>query len=208
MAHATAREGRPLDSRERVELIARICDALEYAHRNGVIHCDLKPENILVDEHGQPKILDFGVARTLDGDDAGTTMNTHVGQLIGTLPYMSPEQVLGDPAEIDTRCDIYAAGVLAYELLTGVLPYAVRECSMPEAIRIIREEPAAALSVVDRRLRGDLSTVVSKALEKDKSRRYASAADLGRDLRRTNEARGLQSPDLVRRTGRLLGKAP
>ncbi|MHC4092583.1 MAG: serine/threonine-protein kinase, partial [Planctomycetota bacterium] len=90
-----------LGTRQRLELFARICDAVQYAHQRGIIHRDLKPENVLVDELGEPKILDFGVARTTDHDIRVTTLRTDVGMLVGTVPYMSPEQVAGDPHELD-----------------------------------------------------------------------------------------------------------
>ena len=111
-----------LNVRARLELVAKICDAVQHAHQRGIIHRDLKPANILVDETGQPKILDFGVARVTDSD-AQATRQTDVGQLVGTLAYMSPEQVLADPLELDTRSDVYALGVILYELLAARLPY-------------------------------------------------------------------------------------
>lgn len=185
--------GRPLgellgreefSTRARLELFARICDAVQHAHQKGVIHRDLKPGNILVDERGQPKILDFGVARITDADVQVTTLHTDVGQLIGTLPYMSPEQVAGDPHEIDTRSDVYALGVLGYQLLTGRLPYAVQDKTIPEAARTIAEENPTPLSAINRVFRGDLEAIVTKALEKEKDRRYQSASDLAADVRR------------------------
>lgn len=173
-----------LSTHERLELLAKICDAVHHAHQRGVIHRDLKPGNILVDERGQPKVLDFGVARASDADLRVTTMQTSVGQLIGTLPYMSPEQVLADPSEVDLRSDVYALGVILFQLLAGKLPHDLGSRSIPEAARIIREEAPSKLSSVSRVFRGDLDTIVSKALEKDKARRYQSAADLADDLRR------------------------
>ena len=173
---------RSLPVRQRLELMANICDAVQHAHQHALIHRDLKPANILVDESGQPHILDFGVARLTDSD-AHATRQTDIGQLVGTLAYMSPEQVLGDPAEIDTRSDVYALGIILYELLAGRRPYAIGH-HLPEAVRAIREHEPTALRVVNRVYRGDLDTIVGKTLEKDKTHRYASAAELATDLRR------------------------
>ena len=171
-----------LSTRQRLELIAKVCDAVEHAHQRGIIHRDLKPGNILVDEAGQPKILDFGVARVTDSD-VQATRQTDVGQLIGTLAYMSPEQVTADPLELDTRSDVYALGVILYELLANRLPYQLSQ-QLPEAVRAIREEDPTKLSSISRAYRGDVETIVAKALEKDKGRRYSSAAALAADIRR------------------------
>ncbi len=169
--------------RRRLELIASICDAVHHAHQKGVIHRDLKPANILVGEDGQAKILDFGIARLTDADMQTVTAQTEVGQLIGTLPYMSPEQVTGVSANVDTRSDVYALGAICYELLTGHLPHEVENRSIPEAVRIIRDEEPARLSSVDTAFRGDLETIVTRALAKDKTRRYQSASEFAADLR-------------------------
>ncbi len=158
-----------LDTRKRLELFARICDAVHYAHQRGVIHRDLKPGNVLVGADGGPKILDFGVARVTDADVQATTLHTHSGELIGTVPYMSPEQVLGDADQIDTRSDVYALGVMLYELLSGRLPHDLRDKAIPEAARIIREDEIRPLSSVNRIFRGDLETVVAKALDLSRS---------------------------------------
>lgn len=177
-----------LNTRERLELMIRICDAVQHAHQRGLIHRDLKPGNILVDETGQPKILDFGVARLMQADgaapDAAPVFQTSLGQLVGTLAYMSPEQVLGDPLEVDTRSDVYSLGVILYELLSGRLPYETNHRQLPDAVHTIREEEPRGLGTIDRSFRGDVETIVKKALEKDKARRYASAADLGADIER------------------------
>jgi eukaryotic-like serine/threonine-protein kinase len=177
-----------LGTRQKLLLMVKICDAVQHAHQRGLIHRDLKPSNILVDETGQPKILDFGVARVTEAEeqqgDSQPTMMTGLGQLVGTLAYMSPEQVLGDPIEVDTRSDVYALGVILYELLSGRLPYAVNQRQLPEAVHTIREEEPASLSSVGRDYRGDIETLVGKTLEKDKTRRYMSAADLGADIQR------------------------
>ena len=173
---------RTLTVRERLELMARICEAVHHAHQRGLIHRDLKPSNILVDENGQPKILDFGVARVTDCD-AHATRQTDVGQLVGTLAYMSPEQVLADPLELDTRSDVYALGVILYELLAKRLPYNLGG-NLHEAVQAIREEDPAPLSSVSRVYRGDIETIVATALSKEKARRYGSAAEMAADIRR------------------------
>jgi tetratricopeptide (TPR) repeat protein len=187
---------RRLNTLERLELFAKVCDAVNHAHQRGLIHRDLKPGNILVDETGQPKILDFGVARLTDRD-AQATSQTDVGQLIGTLAYMSPEQVLADPLELDIRSDVYALGVILYELLAERLPYDLSN-KLHEALLAIREEDPARLSSVNRSYRGDIETIVAKSLEKDKSRRYSSAAELAADIRRylTNEPIVARPPTL------------
>ncbi len=173
-----------LSTPERLRLLSAICDAVEHAHQKGVIHRDLKPSNILVDAEGHPRILDFGVARLTDADLAVTSVGTDVGALVGTIPYMSPEQAGGDPDDLDTRSDVYALGVVAYEVLAGRLPYDVRPKMVHEAIRVIREEEPQRLSSADRTLRGDVETIIAKALEKEKGRRYQSALALGEDIRR------------------------
>jgi WD40 repeat protein/serine/threonine protein kinase len=179
----------------RLELFARICDAVQHAHQKGVIHRDLKPANILVVDDaaagaptagpvGHPKILDFGVARLTDAGVQAMTLQTDVGQLIGTLPYMSPEQVLADSRALDARSDIYSLGVILFELLSGRRPYDLHGRSLAEAARVIAEQEPTRLGSLDTALRGDLDTIVLKALEKEKDRRYLSAADLAADIRR------------------------
>ena len=183
----------------RLELVARICDALQHAHAKGIVHRDLKPENVLVVEEegtpegrasrlfselGQPKVLDFGVARATDADIRMTTVQTDPGQLVGTLAYMSPEQVAGDSRQVDERSDIYALGVILYELLAGRLPLDPRHKPIPEAARMIREDEPTRLGSVKAACRGDVDTIVCKAMDKDPGRRYATAAALASDLRR------------------------
>ncbi len=138
-----------LTTRQRLSLLAEICDAVHHAHQKGVVHRDLKPANILVESDGgspQPKILDFGVARATHSDIQQVTMHTEVGQIIGTLSYMSPEQVAGRPDELDVRSDVYALGVIFFELLADRLPYDLRGHSLPQARSIIREQEPSRLS--------------------------------------------------------------
>ena len=168
----------------RLELFCKICDAIQYAHQRGVIHRDLKPSNIIVDPEGNPKILDFGLARITDPSEGLTTTGTEIGQIRGTLPYMSPEEARGNPDGIDVRSDVYSLGVIFYELMTGELPYAVNKTVLHEAVKTICEEPPRRPSTVDRSLRGDLETIALKALEKERGRRYQSATALIEDIKR------------------------
>ena len=168
---------------QRLTLVAEIADAVQHAHHRGVIHRDLKPANILVTEAGNPKVLDFGLARAAQAE-LQSTVQTLAGEVVGTMSYMSPEQVVGDMSELDTRSDVYALGVILYELLSGRVPFDVSRKSLPEAVRIIREDEPARLSSITRALPTDIETIVGKALEKDKLRRYGSAADLAEDIRR------------------------
>jgi eukaryotic-like serine/threonine-protein kinase len=174
---------RRLGTRARLELMAKVCEAVEHAHQRGLIHRDLKPGNILVTDAGEPKVLDFGVARALDQAPT-VTAATEAGQLIGTVAYMSPEQVGGDQAALDTRSDVYTLGVILYELLCGRLPHQVRTRTVLEAAREIRESEPARPSTIGRGFRGDVETIMLRALQKDRERRYPSAAALAGDLRR------------------------
>jgi eukaryotic-like serine/threonine-protein kinase len=174
---------RQLSTNAKLELVAQVCDAVQHAHQRGVIHRDLKPSNVLVNEAGQPKILDFGVARAIGPESANATMRTNAGQLIGTLAYMSPEQLSGDVLATDARADVYALGVILFELLSGRLPHDVSGKPLHEAARIIQDVDPPRIDSIDRTLRGDIEAIVHKALEKEADRRYQSAAALGDDLR-------------------------
>ena len=175
-------ETHALSTRDRLEMFTKVCEAVHHAHQRGLIHRDLKPANILVDETGQPKVLDFGAARATERHTPSTA-RTSIGHLVGTLAYMSPEQALADPLELDTRSDVYTLGVILYELLTARLPYNIGKW-MHETLQAIREEDPARLSSINRSYRGDIETIVAKALEKDKTRRYSSAAELAADIQR------------------------
>jgi hypothetical protein len=177
-------KSRGLGVQQRIELFTQVCDAVHHGHQKGIIHRDLKPDNIIVDAEGRPKVIDFGVARATDSDLAFATLQTEYGQLIGTLQYMSPEQVSADPHDIDIRSDVYALGVVLYELLAGRLPYDLKETPPLEAARRIRDEAPPNLSTTSRLLGGDLVTIAHKALDKDRERRYQSAGELAADLRR------------------------
>ncbi len=208
-----------LDVAGRIELAARIADAVQYAHSRGVIHRDLKPANILVTDddattaaasdggssfglpptsgHGastdrlrprgpQPKILDFGVARVLETDPAVTAV-TESGLLVGTPGYMSPEQFAGDAEAIDSRTDVYSIGVILYELLAGRPPLETSGKPLAEVARVTRDDsprPLGPLPGFRRSLARDLETILSRAMEKDRDRRYPTAAALADDLRR------------------------
>lgn len=173
-----------LSDHARLEVLAKICDAIHHAHQKGVVHRDLKPGNILIDGSGQPKVLDFGVARATDADVQATTLHTQVGQLIGTVQYMSPEQAAGDPHAIDTRSDVYSLGVVGFELLTGKLPHDFEGRLFHDAVRMVAEEDPQAISTLVQAYRGDVETIIGKALAKEKERRYESARALAEDIRR------------------------
>ncbi len=198
--------------RYRLELFRKIADAVNYAHQRGVIHRDLKPSNVLVDEQGEPKILDFGLARITDADQDAVTTVTEVGLIKGTLRYMSPEQTRGNPADIDLRTDVYSLGLILYQMLAGRLPYdAGGKSSIVEAIRVISQEPPASFRAVERlaKLAGsDLETIVRKALEKEPEDRYQSAVAFGNDLERflTNQPILARPPSTLYQMRKLIAR--
>jgi eukaryotic-like serine/threonine-protein kinase len=188
-----------LDARACLELVARVSDAVQHAHDKGVVHRDLKPGNILVEESGQPKVLDFGVAHVTAGDLLTISSQTPTGQLLGTLSYMSPEQLSAQPSGLDGRSDVYTLGVIFFELLAHRLPYRLEQLPVHEVARVIGQVEPSRLGSINKVYRGDVEIIVAKALEKDKTRRYASAKDLASDIRRY--LRG--EPILARQVGTM-----
>lgn len=177
-------EQKQLDRSARLRLFTQVCEALHHGHQKGVIHRDLKPGNILVDLEGRPRLIDFGIARATDSDVALATMQTEVGQIIGTIEYMSPEQCEGEPDLIDVRSDVYSLGVILFEFLTGERPRKLSGTSLYEAVKVIKESTPTKMGTIDRSLRGDLETIVGKAMEKNPDRRYQSALELKQDIDR------------------------
>jgi serine/threonine protein kinase len=202
---------RQLSPRERLELFIPVCQAIQHAHQKGIIHRDIKPSNVLValyDDRPVPKVIDFGVAKAAGSQLTDVTLITGFGAIVGTPEYMSPEQAQLNQLDIDTRSDVYALGVLLYELLTGTTPVdrrRLKQDAVFEILRIIREEepprPSMRLSTSEalasiaatrkmeparltKLMRGELDWIVMKCLEKDRSRRYETANGLARDLER------------------------
>jgi non-specific serine/threonine protein kinase/serine/threonine-protein kinase len=227
-----------LGMRDRIALFQQVCEGVQHAHQKGVIHRDLKPSNVLVtvvDEHVIAKIIDFGVAKAIAQPLTERTLFTELGVLVGTPEYMSPEQAEMGPLDVDTRTDVYALGVMLYELLTGALPLdrsEMRQAGLDAIRQMIRErEPlkpstrvsklkaessdAARNRHVDpdrlaRLLRGDLDWITMKALEKDRTRRYGSASDLAADLARYLRSEPVVAgpPSAVYRLGKFARRHP
>jgi hypothetical protein len=178
-----ARSRQP-DLRTVLGLFVRVCDAVHHGHQRGVIHRDLKPANILVLPDGTPKLIDFGVAFASDSDISRVTVSTGAGALVGTFAYMSPEQCEGDVAAIDTRSDVYALGVVLFELIAGERPHDLQGRTFAEVIRIIRRGESRRIESLRPGLPGDVATIIRKAMDPDPERRYVSAADLSQDVSR------------------------
>jgi len=184
--------GQPLDSHVtdkaltlagKMALFLKICNAMAYAHQHGVIHRDLKPSNILVDDRGEPHVLDFGVAKTTAGlhdASARAAVLTRTGYSMGTIPYMSPEQAAGQWHLADVRTDVYALGVVLYEMCTGQLPYGPADET--ELRRRIRDNEIIPPRKIIPRLDSDVETIILKCLEKDPERRYGTARELKEDI--------------------------
>ncbi|HRW56033.1 MAG TPA: serine/threonine-protein kinase, partial [Phycisphaerae bacterium] len=169
--------------RQAIERFIAVCRAMNYAHQRGVIHCDLKPTNVMIAADGAPKVLDFGLSRLID-PDVSTLAMTSSHRLVGTLAYMSPEQVSGPIGDLDTRSDVYSLGVMLYEMLCGQPPCPISAQSIPATIRAICESDPKTPSSIRPALRGDFDAILLKALEKEPNRRYQSAGDLADDLDR------------------------
>lgn len=186
---------RSLSVDQKLRLLLQIADAVQHAHERGVIHRDLKPANIVISIDRQaggdsiplgcPRILDFGVARVVEeSGDAKATLRTEFGEVLGTINYMSPERFAGDPSGVDHRCDVYALGVIGYEMLANKLPIDAVSGNISDAIRSIEQVEPQPLGRAVPALRGDLEVIFSKALEKDPERRYQSAREFADDIRR------------------------
>jgi serine/threonine protein kinase/tetratricopeptide (TPR) repeat protein len=186
-------EVRP-DARATVALFRDLCEAVGHAHECGIVHRDLKPSNVLVDASGRLRVIDFGIARTLE-DSRTSAERTRTGLVMGTLAYMAPEQARGDGADVGVQADVYALGAMLFEALTGRLPLAVDAVDVLEGVRIVREVEPMRLRALRPELAADLETILLAALEKDPARRYTAAAALGSDLARWLEDR----PVLARR---------
>jgi non-specific serine/threonine protein kinase/serine/threonine-protein kinase len=213
-------EEREVDVRGRLVLIQQVCVAIQHAHSKAIIHRDIKPANVLVTEQEGvpvPRVIDFGIAKAIGIAGAGETMATGFGSIVGTLPYMSPEQAIQSP-DVDARTDIYSIGVLLYELLTGTTPLACdgdASVSLPLALkRLAEEEPpppssrmrqSAASRRLSRTLQSEIDWIVMKALEKDRDRRYQTANALARDIQRYLDGEPVEAgpPSRSYRLGKL-----
>lgn len=165
-------------------LFLQVCDAIHHGHQRGIVHRDLKPSNILVDSSGRVRIIDFGVARATDADMKQAGGLTNYGQIVGTVQYMSPEQFNADPHDIDIRSDVYALGLILYELLSGNLPYSTSSDKIFDFATEVREGKTIPIGEKDSSFKGDIDAILQKAMNRDREQRYQSAYGLAQDIRR------------------------
>ena len=203
-------KARRLDARATVHLFREAVSAVQYAHGRGVIHRDLKPANILVGSNGRVRVIDFGIARLDDAKRSADTLATIPGQVLGTVPFMAPEQIDGGLESIDVRTDEYALGVVAFLLLTGRMPYELGDCGMVEAASRIRETIPGSLRTYDAAIDRDLDGIIQKSLEKSPDARYPSIEAMNVDLEAWLEGRPVTARPLgrVARIGRLARSNP
>jgi serine/threonine protein kinase len=174
--------GLPL--RDKLQLFKQVCEAVSHGHDRSIVHRDLKPGNILVDAAGNPKVIDFGVARSTDSDLALEAIRTDTGQMIGTVQYMAPEQFGPNPDDLNSRTDVYALGVVLYELISGVPPYSVSKRALHEASRVVCEQVPTPLRSLDKSIPRDVSAICERCLQKSPRHRYHSAGELAADIGR------------------------
>ncbi|QDV08075.1 Serine/threonine-protein kinase PknB [Planctomycetes bacterium Poly30] len=184
--------GRERSQRERLEAFVLVCDAIQHGHQKGVVHRDLKPANVLVGETGIPKVIDFGVAHAVDGTGELHTRLTQAGEIVGTLQYMAPEQLDGS-RKIDTRTDVYALGLLMYELMCGHAPYEFTGRSLTDIAMMIRDQPPRPIRESSETVPDEVGWIILRAVEKDPDRRYSSASELLADIQRFLDHRPVEA---------------